>query len=92
MSNSDEKLPPLSEFKQNLNEVLELLNQPNIPIIVSHDGEAQAVVSGAASHQDLLDAIQGNDTVDGIREGLAGLDSGDGRPADAAIRSILKGR
>jgi hypothetical protein len=31
---------PLEEIKEKLNEVIELLNQPNLPVAVSEDAEA----------------------------------------------------
>jgi hypothetical protein len=40
MAEFDEKSDPLSEFKHNLHEVIELLNQSNIPIIVGGDAAA----------------------------------------------------
>ena len=41
MSEPDEKDSPLSEFKEQLDEVIELLNLPNIPIIVNPDAQSE---------------------------------------------------
>jgi hypothetical protein len=38
---------PLDEIKEAINEVVELLNQPNLPVAV-HDDDAQASESGAS--------------------------------------------
>lgn len=35
---------PLEEIKEKLNEVIELLNQPNLPVAVSDDAETSAPI------------------------------------------------
>jgi hypothetical protein len=44
MPGSDEKDAPFGEFTHNLEEVLELLNRANIPVIVTEDGKVDAIV------------------------------------------------
>ncbi len=52
MSEIDEKDPPLSEFKHNLDEVIELLNKPYTPIIVSEESKPEAVAPAEAGSDD----------------------------------------
>jgi hypothetical protein len=53
MSETDEKHSPLSEFKHNLDEVLELLNKANVPVIITEDSNADAIAQQLLGGQEL---------------------------------------
>jgi hypothetical protein len=42
---------PLEEMKEQIAEVVDLLNQPNLPIVVHNEGDPEAADPGASSSE-----------------------------------------
>lgn len=80
----------LSDFKRNTSELVELMEESGEPLVLTVNGKARLVVQDAASYQKLLDAMDYNETVKGIRRGLEDVKHGRTKPARQAFDEIRK--
>ena len=78
----------LTDFKRHTSEVLEVLKKTGRPQILTVNGRAEVVVQDVASYQQLLDAVERAEAIEGIRRGLESAARGEGVPADEAFRTI----
>lgn len=72
----------LIDFQSNSSELLAQLKQTRQPVVLTVDGQPEFVVQDTASYQKLLDQAERLATIEAIREGLASIERGEGRPAD----------
>jgi hypothetical protein len=67
--------------KQSVLELIRKMKDSGQPVTLTIHGEAELVVGDQMSYQMLLDLVDRLETIEGIQEGLASIDRGEGRPA-----------
>jgi PHD/YefM family antitoxin component YafN of YafNO toxin-antitoxin module len=71
----------LAIFRENAAELIEQLETTHRAITLTVDGQPKAILQNPAAYQRLLDLAAASDASEGIRQGLAELSQGEGRPA-----------
>jgi prevent-host-death family protein len=66
----------LSEFKRNTSDFLEQMRDSGHPLVLTINGKAELVVQDAAAYQKLLERVDEMEALDGIKRGLADVESG----------------
>jgi prevent-host-death family protein len=85
---------PLTDFKRNTPEFLAQLKQTGQPVVLTINGKAALVVQDARSYQRLMELAERLETIEAVREGLASMRRGEGRPAEtffAELEAELRG-
>jgi PHD/YefM family antitoxin component YafN of YafNO toxin-antitoxin module len=72
---------PLEAFRDHPAEMIEQLKSNRRPIILTVDGQPQAVLQDPAEYQRLLDLAAQADPEEGLRQGLEDIAEGRTRPA-----------
>ena len=80
MLNISRDIQSLSNFKRNTSGFIEQMKQTGQPVVLTVNGKAEIVVQDAISYQKLLDKIEKLETIAGIKQGLADIESGQTRP------------
>lgn len=78
----------LSNFKRNTPEFLRQLKQSGHPVVLTVNGKAELVVQDARSYQRLLDLAERLETIRAVKEGLASMERGEGRPMDEVFDAL----
>lgn len=81
---------PLTDFKRNTAEFLAQLKQSGQPVVLTINGKAELVVQDAASYQKLLDLAERLETIQAVKEGLASIERGEGKPMDDVFNALEK--
>jgi len=81
---------PLTDFKRKTPEFLRQLKETGRPLVLTINGKAELVVQDAASYQRLFDLAERLDTIQAVKESLASVDHGDGRPMDDVFDALEK--
>ena len=81
---------PLTDFKRNTPEFLRRLKENGHPLVLTVNGKAEIVVQDAKSYQQLLDLAERLETIETVKEGLASVDLGEGRPLDDVFDTLEK--
>ncbi len=81
---------PLTDFKRNTPEFLRQLKEHGHPLVLTINGKAELVVQDARSYQKLLDLADRLETIQAVKEGLASVERGEGRPMDEAFDDLEK--
>jgi prevent-host-death family protein len=92
MSARNKDVRPLTDFKRNTSGYLTRMKRTRRPVVLTVHGKAELVVQDAQSYQELLDALDRAQAVQGIRLGLEQANRGEGIPARqvlAEIRQVL---
>lgn len=92
MSARNKDVRPLTDFKRNTSGYLSRMKRTRRPVVLTVHGKAELVVQDAQSYQELLDALDHAEAVQGIRLGLEQANRGEGIPARqvlAEIRQVL---
>jgi PHD/YefM family antitoxin component YafN of YafNO toxin-antitoxin module len=84
--------PSLRDYKQNLADVLDLLHQSDIPMMLAGNGVPEVVVPDADAHKRMLETIESQTSVEGIRENLADAKTGRKLPFGEALRAFMNPR
>lgn len=79
---------PLTDFKRNTPEFLAQLKQTGQPVVLTINGKAELIVQDARSYQRLLELAERLETIEAVREGLASMRRGEGRPADEVFEEL----
>jgi prevent-host-death family protein len=79
----------LSTFKRDTTRFLKQMRKTKEPLILTVNGAATIVVQDAESYQELLDAKERMDTIEGIRRGLLSLQHGKARRAEDFFDSLF---
>lgn len=79
---------PLTEFKRDTAAFTKRLKETQEPAILTVNGKASLVVMDAQAWQDMQNRLEYNDTVTGIRKGLAEIDKGEGQEANAFFETL----
>lgn len=88
--NLHEDIHPLTAFKRNTPEFLRQLKESGHPLVLTINGKAEIVIQDAKSYQRLLDLAERLETIEAVREGLAALERGEGRPLDDVFDALEK--
>src|SRR3954447_9093751 len=88
MLNLNRDIHPLTDFKRNTSEFLALLRETGQPLVLTINGKAELVVQDARSYQKLLELAERLETIEAVKEGLASMGRGEGRPADAVFDDL----
>ena len=80
----------LAHFKENTLEIVEKLKASGQPLVLTVDGEAELVVQEASSYRRMLEHLDRAQAMEGIREGLASMERGEGRPAEEVFEGIRR--
>jgi prevent-host-death family protein len=86
--NLSQDIHPLTDFKRNTPDFLAQLKQTGRPVVLTINGKAELVVQDAASYQKLLDLAERLETIQAVREGLASIGRGEGRPMDEVFDAL----
>lgn len=78
----------LTDFQRKTREHLERLKETGRPEVLTLHGEAEVVVQDADAYQELLDRLERAEAIAGIREGLASMERGEGRPLEEVVELI----
>jgi PHD/YefM family antitoxin component YafN of YafNO toxin-antitoxin module len=86
--NLDRDIRPLTDFKRNTPEFLRQLKESGHPLVLTINGKAELVVQDAKSYQRLLDLAERLETIQAVKEGLASMGRGEGRPMEEAFDAL----
>lgn len=78
----------LTDFQRKTREHLRRLKETGRPAILTLHGEAEVVVQNAEAYQQLLDRLERAEAIAGVREGLASMERGEGRPLEEILEEI----
>ncbi len=78
----------LTHFKENTEEIIDLLKVSGQPLVLMVDGEAELVVLAKESYQRMLAIVDRAEAIEGIQRGLASMERGEGRPAVEVFEDI----
>ena|SRR5208337_1347499 len=81
---------PLTDFKRHTPEFLRQLKESGHPLVLTVNGKAEIVVQDAKSYQRLLALAERLETIQAVKEGLASIDKGEGRPMDEVFDDLEK--
>jgi prevent-host-death family protein len=81
---------PLTDFKRNTPEFLRQLKATGQPVVLTINGKAELVVQDAASYQKLFELAERLETIQAVKEGLASIDRGEGKPMDDVFDELEK--
>lgn len=79
---------PLTDFKRHTAEFLNQLKATGQPLVLTINGKAEIVVQDAKSYQRLLNLAERLETIQAVKEGLASMERGEGRPADEVFDEL----
>jgi PHD/YefM family antitoxin component YafN of YafNO toxin-antitoxin module len=79
---------PLTDFQENAPAFLRQLKQSSQPLVLTVDGKAEIVVQDARSYQRLLDLAERLETIAAVKQGLASIDRGEGRPMEEVFDDL----
>ena len=79
---------PLTDFKRNSSEFLSQMKATGQPLVLTINGKAELVVQDAKSYQRLLEAAERLETIEAVKEGLASMRRGEGRPTDEVFDQL----
>jgi prevent-host-death family protein len=79
----------LSTFKRDTPRLLKQLKRTKEPVILTINGEAAIVVQDVESYQELLDAKEHMETIQGIRRGLESMKAGKGRRSEDFFKEFF---
>jgi prevent-host-death family protein len=86
--NLSEDIQPLTDFKRNTPEFLRRLKATGHPVVLTINGKAELVVQDAASYQRLFELAERLETIEAVKESLAAIDRGEGRPMDEVFDEL----
>ena len=80
----------LTNFKRNTSAFLDQLQESGRPVVLTINGKAKLVVQDASSYQQLLEAIDRLEAIEGIKRGLAEMKRHKGKPLAQADKEIRR--
>jgi prevent-host-death family protein len=79
----------LSTFKRDTAKLVRQMKRTKAPVVLTVNGKAELVVQDAESYQQLLDAKDRMDAIEGIRRGLQSMKANAGKPAADFFREFF---
>ena len=80
----------LTDFLRNHKSALRRLRRRRRPELLTVNGRAAVIVQDADAFEDLMEAIERVEAVEGVRSGLASMRNRRGRPASDVFAGIRK--
>jgi prevent-host-death family protein len=80
----------LSTFKRDTAKLVRQMKKTKEPVVLTVNGRAELVVQDAESYQELLDARDRIEAIEGIRQGLESMKRGAGMSAERFFRDFFK--
>jgi len=78
----EQTVRPLSDLTENSENFLAELQQIHEPILLTVAGQGRIVVQDPESYQKMLDQIERFENIQSVREGIASIARGEGRPME----------
>jgi prevent-host-death family protein len=79
----------LSTFKRDTAKLVRQIKRTREPMILTVNGKAELVIQDAESYQQLLEAKERMETIEGIRRGLDSMKRGAGKSAEKFFREFF---
>lgn len=79
----------LSTFKRDTAKLVRQMKRTKEPVVLTVNGKAELVVQDAASYQELLEAKDRMEAIEGIRRGLQSMKRNAGKPAEEFFREFF---
>lgn len=79
----------LSTFKRDTAKLVRQMKKTKAPVVLTVNGKAELVVQDAESYQELMDAKDRIEAIEGIRRGLESMKRNAGRPAEKFFREFF---
>ncbi|HKV38973.1 MAG TPA: type II toxin-antitoxin system prevent-host-death family antitoxin [Blastocatellia bacterium] len=79
----------LSTFKRDTAKFLKQMRKTKQPLVLTVNGTAAIVVQDAESYQELLDAKERMEAIEGIQRGIESLKAGKSRTASAFFNTLF---
>ena len=80
----------LSTFKRDTAKFLRQMKKTKEPVVLTVNGKAELVVQDAASYQELLEAKDRIEAIEGIRRGLESMKRKAGKPAQQFFEELFQ--
>ena len=87
---SNPTVDSLAHFKENTSEIIVQLKTSGQPLVLTVDGEAELVVQDTGSYRRMLELLDQAQAIEGIRQGLASMERGEGRDVEEVFEDIRK--
>ncbi len=81
-------IQPLDSLAREPNHIAALVKESGRPMVLTEGGRAHLVLMDVETYQDMLDAIDRAEAIQGIRAGLQSMSRGEGVPARKALEAI----
>jgi prevent-host-death family protein len=79
----------LSTFKRDTAKLVRQMKKTKQPVVLTVNGKAELVVQDAESYQELLEAKDRMEAIQGIRRGLESMKRNAGKPADKFFQEFF---
>ena len=79
----------LSTFKRDTAKLVRQMKKTKAPVVLTVNGKAELVVQDAESYQQLLEAKERMEAIEGIKRGLQSMKSNAGKPAAEFFREFF---
>jgi prevent-host-death family protein len=79
---------PLTDFKRKTPEFIKQLRATGEPVVLTINGKAELVIQDARSYQKLREMAERLETIEAVKEGLASVERGEGRPMDEVFDGL----
>ncbi len=86
--NLSQDIHSLTDFKRHTPEFLRQLKETGNPVVLTINGKAELVVQDAASYQRLFAIAERLATIEAVKDSLASIDRGEGRPMDDVFDAL----
>ena len=80
----------LSTFKRDTAKFVRQMKKTKAPVVLTINGKAELVVQDADSYQELLEAKDRMDAIEGIKRGLESLKRNAGKPAKGFFQEFFR--
>ena len=79
----------LSTFKRDTAKLVRQMKRTKAPVVLTVNGKAELVVQDADSYQELLEAKERMEAIEGIKRGLESLKRNAGEPAEKFFQKFF---
>ena len=80
----------LTDFLRHHKRHLQQLKRSRRPNVLTLNGKAEVVVQDASAYQEMLEAMEAAQVKQGIAEGIASMERGEGEPAETVFGRLRK--